>query len=74
MSFDPSAENRIKEIRADVEHCLSLEDAGDPCYHCRQKLFLLDQLKVMEDVVAAMSPGPQKSTDPDGWGVTEPGR
>lgn len=60
--------DEIDEIRKDVEHCTAVQDDGEPCYHCKQKWFLLEQIKVMGDVVAAMSPGPQVSSDPDGWG------
>lgn len=37
----------LEEIKADVKHCLELEDANDPCYHCRQKLWLIQQLELM---------------------------
>lgn len=67
-------EKQIKEIREAVEHCTAVQDDGEPCYHCKQKRFLLEQIEVMGDVVAAMSPGPQVSSDPDGWGISEPVR
>ena len=64
-------EKQIDEIRADVSHCTAFQDDGEACYHCRQKKFLLEQLKVMEDVVAAMAPAePVKCSDPEGWGST----
>lgn len=62
----------LEEIRSDVQRCLEIEDSGDPCYHCRQKQFLLDQIKLFEDVIAAMAPGPGVAvSDPEGWGMVE---
>lgn len=52
----------LEEIKKDVEHCLSLEDAGDPCYHCRQKQWLLNRIAeltqpVIEEQIEAYPAG-----------------
>lgn len=64
-----AVEKRIQEIREAVRHCTDMQDDDQPCYHCRQKQFLLDQIDTLNDVVVAMAPAePQKVSDPEGWG------
>lgn len=36
----------LEEIKADVEHCKAVFcETGEPCYHCAQKLWLIQELE-----------------------------
>jgi hypothetical protein len=50
----------LDEIKADVEHCKAVWcETGDPCYHCGQKLWLIQELeKYMNPPVTLIVTGP----------------
>lgn len=49
----------LEEIKASVTWCLEMEDAQDPCYHCRQKQWLIQELeKAANPLVTVTVPEP----------------
>lgn len=51
----------LEEIKESVKWCLDMEDAQDPCYHCRQKVWLIQELeKARNPLMVISSPSPEE--------------